>query len=701
MNDDTFNECKKINELLVKNKEDKARDKLICLLDRERLLDKDTEYNPLINHLIRQVGLYPYLKSDNALWQDRFVHGAFKVNVGEAKKVTFHREQSAVLKSLLEGTDLALIAPTSFGKSFIVDAFIKIKNPKNVVIIVPTIALADETRRRLYKKFATQYKIITTSNVDVDQKNIFIFPQERALEYVGKITEVDILVIDEFYKASVAFDEGRSTALLNAILKFSKKSNQRYFLAPNISKIKRNPITKGMKVEKIIFNTVFLRKYDCYKTIENDDDKKKKLLDIINNTTEKTLIYAGTFTKITEVSNLLKEINVSKNQTLNNFSDWLEKNYTKKWNLVELVKRGTGIHNGKLHRSLSQIQINLFSKDDGLKNIISTSSIIEGINTSAKNVVFYHNKNGNSKLNYFGYKNLIGRSGRMLKHFIGEVYLLDSPPADEPVSLPLDIPKELINDETDDLLTVSHDVRKEVADFHVEMLELLGKVTYHTLRKDDFFEYYNWKKIKLIATSMKENPNSWNGIVFLNDSNPLNWKSSLLNILIVSKFSGEKYRELIEFTQTLSRNWDLTIEELLEYIILLKIDINTFFEFERTVTFNLSHTLNCVNELQKNMLPTLKFDISPFIFKTSHAFLPKNVYLLEEYGLPRMISKKIQLSGLIDLENTEQDLHSIIRTFNDICCDRIIDEVDDLLDFDKYILEYFFDGISSNTILDA
>jgi reverse gyrase len=49
----------------------------------------------------------------------------------------------------MSGKNLAIIAPTSFGKSFIIDAFIALKQPKNTAIIVPTIALTDETRRRL------------------------------------------------------------------------------------------------------------------------------------------------------------------------------------------------------------------------------------------------------------------------------------------------------------------------------------------------------------------------------------------------------------------------------------------------------------------------------------------------------------------------------------------------------------------------
>jgi primosomal protein N' len=70
-----------------------------------------------------------------------------------------------------------------------------LKQPKNIAIIVPTIALTDETRRRLQRKFSNQYKIITTSEVELSEKNIFIFPQERALHYVDKIAELDMLVI--------------------------------------------------------------------------------------------------------------------------------------------------------------------------------------------------------------------------------------------------------------------------------------------------------------------------------------------------------------------------------------------------------------------------------------------------------------------------------------------------------------------------
>jgi len=178
-----FETCHDINSHFDLGQDADGREKLIRLLDYHK--QKDLTYSPLVNHLIRQAGLYPYLNLDTAHWSDRVAHQAFKSNIGAGAHATLHREQSAILKKLLNGDSLAISAPTSFGKSFIVDAFIALKNPKNVVIIVPTIALTDETRRRLHQKFSKDYKIITTSDVDLSERNIFIFPQERVFSYVG------------------------------------------------------------------------------------------------------------------------------------------------------------------------------------------------------------------------------------------------------------------------------------------------------------------------------------------------------------------------------------------------------------------------------------------------------------------------------------------------------------------------------------
>jgi hypothetical protein len=43
-----------------------------------------------------------------------------------------------------------------------------------------------------------------------------------------------------------------------------------------------------------------------------------------------------------------------------------------------------------------------------------------------------------------------------------------------------------------------------------------------------------------------------------------------------------------------------------------------------------------------------------------------------------MISKKIQLSGLINIEDNDMDLHSIIDKFNELTYEKVIQQVEDL-----------------------
>lgn len=690
---DVFNQCKEINSHLELNNDDNARNQLIVLLNY--LKQNNIEYTPIINHLIRLTGLYPYINIDNAILEDRLVYDIFKVDTGSEEPLTLHREQSNLLKKLLDGKNLAISAPTSFGKSFIIDSYISIKKPDNILIIVPTIALTDEIRRRIYKKFSSEYKIITTTDVELSDKNIFIFPQERAIGYIDVIESLDLLVIDEFYKASFDFDKERSSTLQKVILKLGKKAKQKYYLAPNIEKLNSNIFTEDMEFIPLTFNTVYLSQHDIYKEV-TPNTKNEKLIEILNTHKEtKTLIYAGTYSEIKTVSELIKNsFPKSDLKKLKLFAKWLAENYEKDWNLTKVVRRGMGIHNGRLHRSLSQIQIKMFEDDQGLNNLVSTSSIIEGVNTSAQNVIVWKNKNGSYKLNSFTYKNIIGRSGRMFKHFVGHVYLFDKPPVEDVTQLTIEFPENSIPDvdeeEYKDALTKEQITK--IIEHKENMYNILGKDIYEKLIRENAFQS-NRELIEKIAIDMVDNPKTWNGLAHLNSS-PKNWSNPLYRAIGIQAGWDTKYSDFVYFTQVLSLNWKKTIPELLSLLAKKSISIDLFFQLERNVTFKLSALFSDINILQKIIFSDKNIDISPFIAKISHAFLPSVVYQLEEYGLPRMLSKKMHLAGVINLEEEELKIHSVITTFNEFGIEYIKEKVTTFDEFDLYILDYFYDGIS-------
>lgn len=505
--------------------------------------------------------------------------------------------------------------------------------------------------------------------------------------------------MDEFYKASKAFDKERSPALIRSILRFGKIADQRYFLAPNISELGENAFTADMEFLRLDFNTVFLEKIELYSEIGKDEQKKSEvLLRILDSNVGKSLIYAGTYTNIKKVSNLLMDTyEPMDRKLLHQFQAWLATNYDPNWELTKLVVKGVGIHNGQLHRSLSQIQIKLFEEEYGLEQIISTSSIIEGVNTSAQNVILWSNKNGNARINDFTYKNIIGRGGRMFHHFIGRVFVLEQPPDEELTQLDLEFPDELLGTIGEDYPATEYtsDQVVKIQQYEFEMRSLMGPENLEYFRRNEVFQNSNSNLILGIARDIQQNPDSWDGLRYLNFDNSQSWNQILYKLIQLQPGAWDiQYGKYVGFVKILANNWRKTIPELLEELSLLDLGIDDFFKLERNTTFKLAALLSDVHTIYNRIIQSNPIDLTPAISKISHAFLPSVVFQLEEYGVPRMISRKINAAGIVNLEDHQVNIHDLIETFRGIGLDRLLRSVGDLDEFDAYILHYFYDGIS-------
>ncbi|MCC4610960.1 hypothetical protein LL963_02425 [Xanthomonas campestris pv. esculenti] len=694
---DYFESLSEVNDLIESGREADARDSLIHLLDA--IKKRREQYSPPLNHLIRKVGLFPYLKEESSHWEDRLVLEAFKADVGDVSTKPLHREQSLLLSKLVAGESVAVSAPTSFGKSFVIDAFIAISAPKSVLIIVPTIALMDEARRRLQRKFGATYQIITTTDASEPQERvIYIFPQERAIAYSSRIKDLDLLVVDEFYKASPGFDKARSPSLIRAILRFSKIAKQRYFLAPNISELKENPLTKGMEFLKLDFNTVALRVHDLSPQLDSIESKSQALKDLLADQAKKCLIYAGSHAQVKLIAGVLENSLKGRGSLLlADFSDWLKANYSDDWLLARLVQKGVGLHNGQLHRALSQIQVRMFDEVDGINVLVSTSSIIEGVNTSAERVIVWNNKNGSSKLTPFDYKNILGRSGRMFRHFVGDVYVLEQPPAVQDQQLDLALPDALFGmEEVDHLREEFSESQRVAADKYVaDFDEIFEFAAVRKMQSDGLLQTSNSSQIAKMFKEARNNSQSWRGLAFLNSDDVRKWDGALyLAINLDSAGWESKFRDVVAFVKVASSGWSRTIPQQLRLLHKDGIDISDYFRLERAMSFRLSSLLGDMNAIHARLNPHRGFDISKFVFRMSHAFLPPVVYQLEELGLPRMISRKIHDAKFIDLTSEDVTLSTAV---NSIKRDALEIERAVLLGvFERYVFEYFIEGVSSS-----
>ena len=121
---------------------DLGRDLVIRALEGQDFLDQD--YRNILNDLTMQVGLYPYVSDlEDLSLRNALMHAAHRAD-GVMGEYVLHRSQARVLNWLMSGASVILSAPTSFGKSLLIDIIISAKRFDNVVLIVPTLALVEE-----------------------------------------------------------------------------------------------------------------------------------------------------------------------------------------------------------------------------------------------------------------------------------------------------------------------------------------------------------------------------------------------------------------------------------------------------------------------------------------------------------------------------------------------------------------------------
>ena len=382
---------------------------------------------------MRTVGLFPYLPPHARSPRDRAARERHRPHGLGEDGVVFHRVQWEVYRELLDGHNVMLSAPTSFGKSLIVDALIATERFRNIVLVVPTIALIDETRRRL-ARFRARYKIITHASQRPARRNLFVLTQERFLE-LEPVKHVELFVIDEFYKLHPEVDAQRSLTLNHALYRLLKHGAQFYMTGPNVQGIPHGFEERfRCKLIRTDYATVISDIH--YRPARRDRDRQ--LVELCRTLHEPTLIYCASPGRANKVVAWLVEAALRQpNPRLRGAAEWLGNAFHREWLLVRGLAHGIGLHHGKVPRAIAQFMVRAFN-EGLLEFVVCTSSLIEGVNTRARNVVIFDNKVARRTLDTFTFNNIKGRSGRMFHHFIGHVHVFHPPPRAE---LPLvDIP---------------------------------------------------------------------------------------------------------------------------------------------------------------------------------------------------------------------------------------------------------------------
>lgn len=316
--------------------------------------------------------------------------------------------------SLLEDNSLFISAPTSFGKTYIALEYISrhIDLLNNIIFIVPTVSLMNELRKKCYKYFGKNFKIITSeAELELNRqslKKLMIFVPERinaikVKEYLEDVS-IDFSVYDEIYKLNSNFEKKDSKTrddsrliIMNYAYKYLIENSKKILLlGPFIKDVQfgksKLNITKYITNLNLVYNEVNVLEHDSIK---------------VNNYNGKEFIY---FKSPDSISNFINAQDLSGLKDVEydtDIIDWMCSHVNKDWYYIDYIKKGIGIHHGNTPLFLRKFIEDEYASGN-IHTILCTSTLVEGINTPTDQLIIYDTPRTTFELN-----NLIGRVGRL------------------------------------------------------------------------------------------------------------------------------------------------------------------------------------------------------------------------------------------------------------------------------------------------
>lgn len=488
---------------------------LICVISDNTDLTKDALMQELLYVASRKMRMFGYnvqnnltseplkQKTEGVSIKDEAISQLYRSKVWPNNLLD--RSQKEVIDAFqqLSAKRLLVSAPTSYGKTYLMREILYLNNERynTIMLIFPTIALLRENAFDM-QNFVLQkklsYNIINsvTEEIDLEQRNIFIFTPERALQLMALYPDIkiDFFFFDEMYKEdedfancptkeededivsspdergiekSVAFlDEARAKTFRIALYLLAKTVPEYYLAGPNLSKdnfstgMKRFIASNKIHVVEILFEPTIRLVIPAWKakiqeTSELLPPRKITALDVRDNSGTKqsigihqrierviqyvhgnqygkTMLYCTNPSKTVQYANSFaknRDGNIAQSERFSKFLKHLKRAYDfdgsiEHWGLYNILQKNIAIHHGRLPRYIQSEILRQFNHGS-IDILFCTSTIVEGVNTEAQNMVLINSSKGTEQLTQFDIKNICGRAGRYYHNFIGRVFLLD------------------------------------------------------------------------------------------------------------------------------------------------------------------------------------------------------------------------------------------------------------------------------------
>lgn len=392
------------------------------------------------------------------------------VNLGEDKLLVTDFQKN-LWKSLNSYENVSISAPTSSGKSFIIQSYLQKRFNEleefTAVYIVPSRALLNQVSEEFHYVLDSSVNIRTAyiekmENVENNKKKtLYILTPERSLKLLEQVNNnlyPDVIFVDEIQ--NVEDENGRGVLFEYILEQMSLKWGSSQFVSAGPFIVKSKDLFNSLfkkeseNIETIVFPTL------QFKTLLKPDIEKNELLLIpdLNNKNSTINIPVDINLKSTIKQNIgefLSDILMELSREEQNIIYAPRTDYAEKWCislantlseeqlpsgieqlieflaeeihpkyfLIKCLRRRIAFHHSKLPEIVRKEIEGLFTKGE-ITYLYCTSTLLQGVNLPAKNLFVISPRKRNQLLTSFEFGNLIGRAGRIRNSLTGMVYYI-------------------------------------------------------------------------------------------------------------------------------------------------------------------------------------------------------------------------------------------------------------------------------------
>jgi helicase len=390
--------------------------------------------------------------------------------------------QDDIYTHLIEGRDVAISGPTSSGKSFILQQYIEQRvedeDRFEAIYVVPTRALISEVSRDLSKLegvtvrpgiYFNEDEALNPEEAveDVGDDLFLIVTPERCRKIVnpdvrseidpdlvffdevqnvedetrGVLFEGIVELLNEYYpdaqivaagpyldnpgetlesltNSEVAEVQSAFTPVLQlrVSLQFQKGRET------NISAKIHSPSGEICRVDipepdDLSFSKVKTNKTESLPTILDEFAKN-----------DKTLVYSGRKNHAEKRANRICETREKQalSPDLEELKSFLSKTIHQDYSLIDCIEHGVAFHHGNVPKFAREEIEEIYSESSDLQTIVTTPTLMQGVNLPAEKIFLVGAKKGNEDLTDFEFNNLVGRVGRMDTKLYGAIYCIET-----------------------------------------------------------------------------------------------------------------------------------------------------------------------------------------------------------------------------------------------------------------------------------